>query len=266
MKAVIIEDEAIAAKMLQEKLHRLKPEMAIIAVLQTIDESVEWLTENPMPDVLFMDIHLGDGSSFTIFDRVRISCPVIFTTSYDEYALRAFEVNCVDYLLKPIEDKDLQRALGKIERILQEPKHTAQAEQATLIENLLKTLRGGEQTYPRSLLIPQRDGLFPLDVSQIAFVMSEMKMAKIYTLQGKSYVLDMSLEQLSTQLSPRQFFRANRQFIVAHDAIQNISFWFTGKLALNMVVPTPERIIVSRQTANDFKQWYTETTFRNYSA
>lgn len=256
MKVLIIEDEIITARSLQTLLEEVCPECEVVAVLSTIAASVEWFRTYPSPDVVFMDIHLGDGSAFAIFDEVQIACPIVFTTSYDEYALKAFEVNATDYLLKPIDRRKLQHALDKI--AASKAQANALAAQETMLRNLLATLRSAEQSanYPRSLFVQRRDGLMPIAIRDIAFIMAEMKMAKIFMQDGSSHVVDQSLESLLVKLNPKDFYRANRKFVVAHSAITNISYWFTGKLLLKLTVTPPEDIIISRQSASGFKTWY----------
>lgn len=256
MKVLIVEDEVITAQSLRTLLLEMCPGCEVLDVLPTVTASVEWFRTHPAPDMVFMDIHLGDGSAFAIFNEVQIACPVVFTTSYDEYALKAFEVNATDYLLKPIDRQKLQHALDKI--AASKAQSNALAEQETMLRNLLATMNPAAQSaaYPRSLFVQRHDGLMPLAIKDIAFIMADMKMAKIYLLDGNSYVVDQSLDSLLSKLNPRDFYRANRKFVVAHGAITNISYWFTGKLLLKLAVTPPEDIVISRQSASDFKAWY----------
>lgn len=252
MKAVIVEDEHVAAQSLQRLIEQEDAHIEVISVLQSVEEAVEWFTVNPAPDLTFMDIHLADGSSFSIFEQTEVNSPVIFTTAYDEYSLKAFEVNSIDYLLKPINKKNLSRALTKLKGL------TSRNENMDQVANLLASLRQDQNIYKSHFLIPHKDKLLPLAVDKIAYIVSELKMAKVITLDGHSYILDSSLDELSRQLDPSVFFRANRQYILAHRAINDLSIWFNGKLSINLSVPTPERIIVSRARASEFKTWYTQ--------
>jgi len=254
MKAIIIEDEYLAAQALTQLVAEVAPEIQIDAVLQSTDESVEWFNSNPMPDLVFMDIHLADGSSFAIFDEINITCPIIFTTAYDEYALKAFQVNSIDYLLKPIERHELERAISKVKRLSPgiDPEN-----QTKLMNRLLASL-DKPVTYKSSFLIPVKDKLIPLLVKDIAYIYIDTKMVKAVTYSGKSYALDMTMEEIMKQLHPDQFYRANRQYIVARSAVKDIAMWFGNKLALSLTVDTPDRIIVSRITAKEFKEWLTE--------
>jgi len=239
MKAVIVEDEFIAAQNLQRLISQVAGDIEVIAILQSVEESVEWFANHPVPDLVFMDIHLADGSSFSIFEKVNISCPIIFTTAYDEYALKAFEVNSIDYLLKPINTKSFERAIAKFRQLASTNDNTA-----TSIAKLLDTFKKTKAAYKSHFLIPYKDKLIPLPVERIACFYVENKMAKIITTDNENFFMDSSLEDLYLQLEPTEFFRANRQYIVAHKAIKDISIWFGSKLSINLLVPVPEKIIV----------------------
>lgn len=251
MKAVIIEDEFVAAQTLQRLLESVDSNIEILAVLQSIEDSVKWFSENTTPDLAFMDIHLADGYSFSIFEQVTIDCPIIFTTAYDEYAMKAFEVNSIDYLLKPINKKDLERAFTKYKNI------SSKINNADLVSHIIDTLNNTRAVYKSNFLIPHKDKLIPLAADKIAYIYSEFKMAKIVTSDQQSYTLDTSLDDLSKQLDPNLFFRANRQYIIAHKAVSDIAIWFGGKLSVSLTMSTPERIIISRARVADFKDWYT---------
>lgn len=249
MKALIIEDEMMAAKALQKLLGEVSPDTEIVDVLESIEESVEWLENNPMPDLMFMDIHLADGSSFAIFERVNVTCPVIFTTAYDEFALKAFEVNSLDYLLKPISREALERAMNKFQML------AGARFNADKIERLLEQL-GEKKRYRSYFLLPERDKLVPLSTKDIAYAYIDAKSVKIVTHEHKNYYLTHTLDDLMAQLDPVMFFRANRQFIVSREAIKDVSIWFGNKLAINLNVEVPEKIIVSKAKVAEFKCWF----------
>ncbi len=251
MKAIIIEDESVAAQALQSLIQEIDPEIEIVTILQTIEETVEWFEEQPQPDLVFMDIHLADGSSFAIFDKVSISCPIIFTTAYDEYALKAFEVNSIDYLLKPINKADLERALSKYNSL------TAHTENASL-EGLLAQMGGLKKKYKTCFLIPERDKFIPLATSNIAYIYIDTKTVKAIAMDGHTYYLNQTLDEIMAQLDPEHFFRANRQFIISRNAVKDLSIWFGNKLAVNLTVPVPEKIIVSKARVGEFKTWFAE--------
>ena len=250
MKAIIIEDETMAAGELQSLIKEIAPDMNILKVLQSIDESVEWLQLNPMPNLVFMDIHLADGSSFSIFDEASITCPVIFTTAYDEYALKAFEVNSIDYLLKPINKKDLERAIRKYEHL---------SGNSTVNEDLMKKLLTSikEQTpnYKSYFLVPDKDKLIPLATQDIAYVYIDSKIVKAVTHSNKTYYLDKNLDELMCQLNPTLFFRANRQYIISKLAVKDLTIWFGNKLSVNLNIAVPERILVSKARVPEIKSW-----------
>lgn len=254
MKALIIEDERAAAQALRALVAEAAPDIDVVGALQSVEESVEWFSAHPAPDLVFMDIHLADGSSFAIFDRVRIACPVIFTTAYDQYALRAFDVNGVDYLLKPVDRARLERALGKV-RAIRGPRQVAE-ENAQLVEKLLASMR--RTGYKSALLIPVKDKLVPLPVKTIAYIYTADQMVRAVTFDGAETFIDQTLDELYAQLDPAQFYRANRQYIVARTAVKDLSLWFNGRYSVNLSVKTPERILVSRANAGDFKRWMTE--------
>ena len=253
MKIVIIEDEIVAARQLERLIGQIRPEYTVVTTLQTIEESVKWFEQNHTPDLVFMDIHLADGSSFAIFDKAKIECPIIFTTAYSEYALEAFEVNGIDYLLKPMNGDRLTQAISKFEKF---GESKADSE---LIAKLIATIKDRQSQNKTHFLIPYKDRLIPLAVQDIAYVIAEFKIARVVTCNSQSYSIDFSLEELMKQLDSHEFFRVNRQYIVAHKAINDLSVWFGGKLSVNLKVPVEERIIVSKAKVPDFKIWYTRS-------
>ena len=251
MKALIIEDEIMAAKTLQKLLGEVSPETEIVAVLESIEDSVAWIEENPMPDLMFMDIHLADGSSFAIFDQVDITCPVIFTTAYDEYALKAFEVNSIDYLLKPISKEALERAIRKYHMLDQGRQEGSRDNLEALLAQLTQ-----KNSYRRCFLLPERDKLVPLPTANIAYAYIEAKTVKLVSVDHKEYYLTQTLDDLMAQLDPKEFFRANRQFVISRSAVKDVSVWFGNKLAINLIMETPEKIIVSKARVAEFKHWF----------
>ena len=249
MKALIIEDEIMAAKTLKKLLGEVSPDTEVIGVLESVEDSVDWISQHPMPDLMFMDIHLADGSSFAIFERVTVTCPVIFTTAYDEYALKAFEVNSVDYLLKPISKQALVHALQKYHNLVETRFDSVKL--AALLEQMEVKKR-----YKNSFLLPERDKLVPLPVANIAYAFIDTKTVKLVTFEGKTYYMSQTLDDIMSQLDPHLFFRANRQFVISRTAIKDVSVWFGNKLAINLVVDTPEKIVVSKARVAEFKGWF----------
>ena len=252
MKCVIVEDEYAAAVSLSELVRENVPDMEITAVLQSVEESVEWFCSNPAPDMAFMDIHLADGSSFAIFSKAEITCPVIFTTAYDQYALRAFEVNSIDYLLKPVTKADLLRAVDKYRRL------TATGRGGYYDPDFLKRLVSemrSKSSYRSALLIPSGDKLIPLPVKEIACIYTENRIVRAVCRDGREIFIDRTLDELFSMLDPQNFFRANRQYIISRTSVRDISLWFNGRLSVNLTVKTTGKIVVSRANAADFKKW-----------
>jgi len=204
-----------------------------------------------MPDLVFMDIHLADGTSFAIFDEVKISCPIVFTTAYNEYALKAFEVNSIDYLLKPINQSDLERAVNKYKNMTPNPDSNTE-----LINRLLASIEKEKRTYKSYLLVPQKDKLIMLATADIAYIYTEgNKIVSAVTFAKQTYHLENSLIELDEELNPSEFFRANRQYIIARKAVKDLTIWFGGKMAVNLTVETPEKIIVSKGKVGEIKKW-----------
>lgn len=251
MKALIIEDEVMAAKTLKKLLVEVSPGIEIVGVLESIEDSVEWIASHAMPDLMFMDIHLADGSSFAIFDRVTITCPVIFTTAYDEYALKAFEVNSLDYLLKPISKDALEHAMKKYHSLV--GKRVDESRMEALVRQL-----GEKKKYRSYFLLPERDKFIPLPVSNIVYIYIDAKTLKINTVDGKVFYMNHTLDDVMSELDPHEFFRANRQFVVARQSIKDVSVWFGNKLAINLYVETPEKIVISKARVAEFKHWFTK--------
>ena len=245
MKALIIEDETAAARNLAAILRQEEPSMEIVATLESVAESIEWLRANPQPNLLFMDIPLADGDSFRIFDAVEITAPVIFTTAYDRYALEAFKVNSIDYLLKPLNTDDVRRALAKLRRLTS----TERSDYGSRVRTM--AVRRHEDVF----LVHVRDRIIPLRREQIAFCYTFNEKVTAYGYDGTAYPLDKTLEALQALLPEADFFRANRQFIIARRAVKEIAVWFGSRLTLHLTVETPERIVISKARAPEFKEW-----------
>lgn len=255
IRVLIIEDETAAASNLQSLLQSLAPDLVVEAVLESVAESVAWLRENPLPDLLFMDIHLADGDSFRIFREVEITAPVIFTTAYDQYALEAFKVNSIDYLLKPIARVDMERALGKWRLLSQiERRHYSER-----VQHLVEAKQERTATQ-QAFLVQVRDKIIPLQKEEIAYFYTRDERVTVCDLKGNSYQLDKSLEALRSILPEDAFFRANRQFIIARRAVKDIAVWFGSRLTLNLVVDLPERIVISKARVPEFKRWLTSVS------
>lgn len=252
MNALIIEDEKAAVRNLKALLCDEAPDIEIIAVLDSITESIEWFRANPMPELIFLDIHLADGSSFEIFEHVDITCPIIFTTAYDEYALRAFKVNSIDYLLKPIGQSDIRKAIGKL-RQLKAELPVKEPDYSSLISVLKR-----QESYKTHFLVPVKgDKLLPLSVDMILFFYIHEGNVKAVVTDGKEYTFTQTLDELSDCLNPNLFFRVNRQYLISRKAVLDIDLWFNGRLSVNLKVPVAEKILVSKVRVSEFKEWFT---------
>jgi len=250
MKAIIVEDEFIAAETLSALITEIRDDIEILAILQSIEETVEWIETHPSPDLVFMDIHLADGSAFMIFDSVEIKCPIIFTTAYDEYALKAFEVNSIDYILKPISKAGLEKAMLKYKNLKGEPSYDQ-----NLIANFLETLKLSNKSYKSYFLVPEKDKLIPMSINDIYYIFIDTKIVKVVTSDNKGHYIDKTLDELMGELNPEKFFRANRQYIISRSSVKDMSIWFGNKLSVNLKIPIPEKIIISKARVKEFKQW-----------
>jgi two-component system LytT family response regulator len=251
MRAIIIEDEIIAAEALQSLINETGEDVEILATLQSIEESVEWIETHPAPDLVFMDIHLADGSAFMIFDSVEIKCPIVFTTAYDEYALKAFEVNSIDYILKPISKTALEKSISKYKQLGWNP-----SQNQTLIGNLMESLRRYNKSYKSYFLVPEKDKLIPLSLDDVYYIFIDTKIVKIVTSENKGHYIDKTLDEIMNNLDPDKFFRANRQYIISRSSIKDISIWFGNKLSVNLKIPVNGKIIISKARVKEFKQWF----------
>ena len=253
MKALIIEDEKAAVRNLQALLKEVAPQMEVVDVLDNVVESIAWFAAHPQPDVVFMDIHLADGSSFEIFDHTEITCPIIFTTAYDEYALKAFKVNSIDYLLKPIGPSDLRHALDKLER-LQGSRDSRDSRES--FSAFIESIRERDR-YKTHFLIPYKgDKLLPLAVDQVEYFCIADGVTKAVLSGSESYVLPYTLDELTESLDPERFFRVNRQYLISRHSVEDIDLWFNNRLAINLRIPTAGKILVSKQRVNEFKSWF----------
>lgn len=250
MKAVIIEDEKAAVRNLTSLLDEVRPGTEIVTAIDSIAGTIEWFAAHPQPDLVFMDIHLADGSAFEIFEHTRITCPIIFTTAYDEYALRAFKVNSIDYLLKPIGRSDIEQAFLKLESLHQDT--TGE----TLL-GLMRTLKK-QENYKTHFLIPAKgDKLLPISVEMIHLFYIKDCQVKAMLADGKEYSFPQTLDELAECIDPTRFFRVNRQFLISREAIKDIDLWFNSRLSINLRYPvTDEKILVSKARVAEFKEWF----------
>lgn len=251
MNILLIEDEPLAVQKLSGLLREIAPQITVVGQTDGIESSVEWLQTHPAPDLILMDIELSDGQSFDIFNQIEVTSPVIFTTSYDEYAIQAFRVNSVDYLLKPIKSADLERALAKYER-LNRPA-SAPLDIARLVQELQRQQQ--PRDYRTRFLVKQGQRLLPIETDAIAYFFVDDGLTLFCTHDRNRYMVDYSLEDLEQMLDPKVFFRVNRQFILSVRAVGQIHTHFNGKLKLHLNPPTDKEVMVSRERVNDFKDW-----------
>lgn len=260
MNVLIIEDEELAVRKLTKLLQEVDPTLTIVGTAASVRASVSWLQAHPAgqptaPDLILMDIELADGQSFEIFEQTTVSAPVIFTTSYDEYALRAFKVNSIDYLLKPIKRHELEASLEKHRRLSNGA--VGEATPALSIDALVQQLRQqiNPTEYRRRFLVRHLSQWVPVEVTDIAYFHSEEGVSLFRTRNNQKYSVDYTLDELEAMLDPTQFFRANRQFIVDVNSVQQIHPYFNNKLKLTLRPSTDEEVLVSRERATDFKKW-----------
>ena len=262
MDILIIEDEGRAALRLQKLIQEYCRGKGISPnfreTLDSVSSTIAYFRRQPAVDILFLDIQLSDGISFEIFEHIQIQTPVIFTTAFDEYALKAFRLHSIDYLLKPIETEALARSLDKffsLRSVLGEQTKPNPTHSPSNIEALLQTLAQTQKSYKSRFLVPSGNGFISLDVSMIAYFVSEHKMTWLVTNDNKKYPVDFPLEDLITLLDPTQFFRANRQYILSHSAVISLAHSFNGKLKVHARPAPQEEIIIGREKAAQFKVW-----------
>lgn len=249
MTTIIIEDEKPAARLLQRKLEKLN--IAIEVLLHSVEEAVDWFSNNQHPELIFLDIQLSDGLSFEIFEKVEIKSAVIFTTAYDEYALRAFKLNSIDYLLKPIDEDDLEIAVAKFN--MRAPKQeTVQLD----FEQIKKMLTNPfEKNYKKRFTVKIGQHLKVIAIDEIECFFSENKGTYIHTFDNRSYLIETTLELLEQELDPKNFYRVSRKFIVPLRAIKEIVIYSNSRLKVILPSYKEEEVIVSREKVSDFKDW-----------
>jgi two-component system, LytTR family, response regulator LytT len=257
MKVLIIEDEELAVKKLQKTLASVDSTAEVVGVADSIRSSVSWLQQNPSPDLILMDIELADGQSFEIFDKVDVKSTVIFTTSYDEYALKAFKVNSIDYLLKPIQKEDLHAALEKLKGLKSLYGNNSAPAPSLNVDNLVKELQQKLQPkeYRKRFLVKHAQKLVSVDVEEIAYFYSDGRLNFFKTTDNRKFVVDYTMDDLEDMLDPNQFFRISRAFYVAVNSIDQIHDYFGNRLLLNLRPAVDKEAIVSREKVTDFKKW-----------
>ena len=253
MKIAIIEDELPNRRLLIGMIHEFRPDWEIVREVGSVKQSVEWLSAGPELDLIFMDIQLTDGICFSIFESVKPECMVIFTTAYDEYAIQAFEVNSVDYLLKPIKQTKLEQAILKFEKLYHKSDNLQ--DESLKMKALIEAIGQPAKPTRQRFLVSGGASYFKLDVADIAYFVSENRITYAVTFNAKRHVIDMTLEMVEEELDHNQFFRAGRAHILHIDAISKVENYFGGKLVVKLIPTLSEVITVSRLKATAFKQW-----------
>ncbi|HOZ81741.1 MAG TPA: LytTR family DNA-binding domain-containing protein [Bacteroidia bacterium] len=249
MKFLIVEDEKPNANRLKKIVEQLDSSFQVVDIIDSVAGAVDWFNKNPHPDIVLMDIRLADGLSFDIFSQVKISSAVIFTTAYDEYALQAFKVNGVDYLLKPIEIEELDAAISKVKQ------NHISASNNPYLDELIGYIKQKEVQYRSRFLFPYKDGYKTINVSDIDLIYSEDKNTHLILQNGSVQIANQTLEEMEEQLDPAVFFRANRQYIININSIESIHNHFNGKLKVVVRKLPQHDILISKEKAPLFKQW-----------
>lgn len=252
MKVLIIEDEIFAAEAMENLVQDLRPGTLVLEKIPSVEEAISWLKNNPQPELIFCDIHLSDGNSFEIFNQVEVTCPVIFTTAYDQYAIEAFKVNSIDYLLKPIKKEELSRAIAKFESL----STNSFNQQVANLQNLLQDVQKRATPKNRSrFMVKSGQSLRVIPSEEVAYFLAEDGVVLLVNFEGKRFAVNNSLDQLDEQLDEHSFFRANRQLIVNIKAVEKAESYFKGRLLLRTKPETPGDQVISSNKAGAFRQW-----------
>jgi two-component system, LytTR family, response regulator LytT len=251
MKILIVEDEELAAKKLQKILFAVDPTVIIAGTTDSIKGTVEWLQANPEPDLILMDIELSDGQSFEVFNLTEVKSPVIFTTSYDEFALKAFKVNSLDYLLKPVQKDELQNALNKYQKL--KSSQNTDMNLDNLVKELQKKLKPA--TYRKRFLVKHAQKLVSVEVGEIAYFYSDGRLNFFKTIDNKKFVVDYTMDELEEMLDPDRYFRISRSFYVSIQSVDKIDDYFGNRLVLGLKPAVDKEALVSREKVTEFKNW-----------
>jgi DNA-binding LytR/AlgR family response regulator len=252
MKVLIIEDEPFARAELKRLIKATGTQMEVLEELDTVEDSVDWLNNNPAPELIFLDIQLADGISFEIFRQVKVNSPVIFTTAYDEYAIKAFELNSIDYLLKPVRQDMLDKALRKLESLQQEKRDRGVSLTQEQLESLLGTDRPSFKT---RLLVRVGDNLKSVKMEDVAYFLAEDDVVFVLLKEGGRFIVDHTLNEMESLLDPMVFFRITRNCITSISAIRKVSKYFNSRLLVELIPPAPDKLLVSRVRVPEFMKW-----------
>ncbi len=248
MQTLIIEDEFRAADRLERMLVKMEPDVQVLEKLDSVESAVEWLSNNIHPELIFLDIQLADGLSFSIFDKVRVDSFVIFTTAYDEYAIKAFDLNSIDYLLKPINDAKLRKSLDKFRVFRQRAANID-------VDVLKQIISGGEKCYKKRFVVNVGHKIKTIDTSEIAWFVFEERSTFLVTNDEKYYPIEFSLDKLEQIVSPEEFFRVNRQFLVRFESIETISVLSRSRIKLRIQPAPKDEVLVSSSKSSSFREW-----------
>jgi DNA-binding LytR/AlgR family response regulator len=255
MKVLIIEDERKAANELKSLVLSLRPGWDILDIIPSVGEAVEWLRENKMPDLIFSDIQLADAVCFQIFETIKVDCPIIFCTAYDEYAIKAFETSSIDYLLKPVDKFKLERSLIKLDNLRSMfSQHTGNPP-GIPYSDLGKLIGQLSPTTNRTILVHHKEKIIPVKYSDVAFFYYGQGVVMIRLNSGATHHISQTIDEIEAGADANLFYRANRQFIINRNAIRNIEKFFARKLVVKMSTDTPETLLVSKAKAADFLNW-----------
>ena len=250
MNILIIEDEPAAGRRLKKLLPTVDSSIQVTAVIDSVEDAIEWFRKNNPPDLVFVDVQLADGTCFEILDIIDPGCPLIFVTAYDEYAIRAFKHNSIDYLLKPVDPEELKKAVEKFKKI-----GKAALDRVSNIKALLEHLDSEIKTYKSRFLVKTGDACYIVSSSDLAYILIEDQLVRLVSMDGKRHLVDNSLDELEKSLDPGQFFRINRQMMVHVHSVRTVSKWFNSRLKLELDPACPEDVIVSRERVKVFKEW-----------
>lgn len=251
MKVIIIEDEKLAAEQLAFLLQRYDPQIEILTQLSSVKAAIDWLSENDHPDLAFFDIQLTDGSSFEIIEKIKIKCPIIFATAYQEYMLQAFKTNGIAYILKPYDWEEIQEAMEKYQQLAQ----TFSQEKNSNLDILQQALQSLQKNYKERFLVKSGSQLVAIPTSEISYFFHESKIVWLKTRQNKKFAVDYTLEQLESMLNPKAFYRINRKYILAFSSIQKVQAFSSNRLKVEAMHSGQEEIVVSRDRVSGFKAW-----------
>jgi DNA-binding LytR/AlgR family response regulator len=249
IKILMLEDEEPAAKRLQKLIKEAEPDAEVVAVLDSISKAKAWLQQHAEPDLMLVDIHLADGISLELFRQMDVQCPLIFTTAYDEFALQAFKLNSVDYLLKPVKKEELHHAIEKFR------KQKAKEQPPVDMGKLLESMNQPSAQYRDRFIIRYGEHIKTIETKDASYFYTESRANFLVTAEGKRYVIDFNLDQLDRMLNPKKFFRINRQFIVSLQAIDDMTAWTKARVLIKLKPSNKQETIVSTERSPEFKKW-----------